>query len=155
MSSLRDLDKFTRGYIEAAFFSTNDEADETGGEPLDKNYDVGDLADVTLARMKADCARFQALYGDLIAYDNRKGGYDSIRGDDSLDAAAGRDFWFTRNGHGAGFWDGDWAEPAATRLDEASKSFGEYDLYIGDDGEIYGSGGVVDPEPVAAASPRP
>ena len=27
--------------------------------------------------------------------------------DDEL-ARAGTDFWLTRNGHGAGFWDGDW-----------------------------------------------
>jgi hypothetical protein len=26
------------------------------------------------------------------------------------EARAGHDFWLTRNGHGAGFWDGDWPE---------------------------------------------
>jgi hypothetical protein len=52
---------------------------------------------------------------------------------------AGHDFWLTRNGHGAGFWDGDWSEPAATRLTQCSKMFGNFDLYIGDDGMIHGS----------------
>jgi hypothetical protein len=36
-----------------------------------------------------------------------------------------------------GFWDGDWLEPYATRLSEAARKFGEFDLYRGDDGLIY------------------
>ncbi len=59
----------------------------------------------------------------------------------SDDEAAGHDFWLTRNGHGAGFWDGDWPEPAATRLTASSKKYGEFNLYLGDDGKIYGSKG--------------
>jgi hypothetical protein len=51
---------------------------------------------------------------------------------------AGHAFWLTRNGHGAGFWDGDWPEPHASALDEASKAFGSFDLYVGDDGMIHG-----------------
>ena len=38
---------------------------------------------------------------------------------------------------GAGFWDGDWKEPHGDRLTELSKTFGEVDLYVGDDGKIY------------------
>ena len=53
---------------------------------------------------------------------------------------AGHDFWLTRCGHGAGFWDGDRPEPAATVLTKASKAYGEVDLYIGDDGKVYAMG---------------
>ena len=53
------------------------------------------------------------------------------------DSEAGADFWFTRNGHGVGYWDGDYPEPQATRLDDASKRFGEVWLYVGDDGQLY------------------
>ncbi|MDH1266753.1 hypothetical protein N5C81_03870 [Rhizobium pusense] len=52
-------------------------------------------------------------------------------------AMAGHDFWLTRCDHGAGFWDGDWPEPAASALTEASKEFGNIDLYVGDGGQIY------------------
>lgn len=38
---------------------------------------------------------------------------------------------------GAGFWDGDWPEPYAAQLTNASRRFGNVDLYIGDDGLIY------------------
>jgi hypothetical protein len=51
-------------------------------------------------------------------------------------ARAGHDFWLTRNGHGAGFWDrglGDLGE----RLSKAAKVYGEVYLYPGDDGKVY------------------
>lgn len=50
---------------------------------------------------------------------------------------AGHDFWLTRNGHGAGFWDGDWPDAVGDRLTKASEAFGSCDLYVGDDGRLY------------------
>ncbi len=98
-----DLDPFTQGYVEALFFTesapgvdreefaTDDyqarmEEGSTGGSiPGDAAFD--DLAPDTLAKIMADC----------LAYD--RDGYSATR--------AGHDFWLTRNGHGAGFWDRD------------------------------------------------
>jgi hypothetical protein len=48
------------------------------------------------------------------------------------------DFWLTRNGHGAGFWDGDYKlsefdliyENLGDRLTELAKNFGECNLYV-------------------------
>jgi hypothetical protein len=118
----RSLDAFTRAYITAALWSTMDESTESGGEPMDKNYTIKDIAPETLARMAADAAQFQSANWDLIHYDLEQ---------------AGHDFWLTRNGHGAGFWDGDWPEPAATQLTDAAHAYGEFDLYVGDDGMIH------------------
>ena len=51
---------------------------------------------------------------------------------------AGTDFHFTRNGHGAGFWDGDWKEnnvgDAVTLLCELMGGC-ELTAYLNDDGE--------------------
>jgi len=58
-------------------------------------------------------------------------------GECTVDEKAGHDFWLTRNGHGAGFWDGDWQEPAGAELSKASKAFGEINLYVSDDGKLY------------------
>lgn len=126
------LDPFTRAYIEAMLWSTTDNADESGGEPLDANYDDGDLSPELLAQIVEDCKTFQRDHAADIA-----GG--SMRGDhgERLEARAGIDFWLTREGHGAGFWDGDWPEPAATRLTDAAHAFGSFDIYVGDDGQIY------------------
>lgn len=125
-------DAFTRAYIEAALWSTNDESDEQGGEPLDKNYGPGDIDPETMALIEEDCAYFQERYGRLIEEDDspaidKWGRWEK----------AGHDFWLTRNGHGAGFWDGDWPKHGDA-LTEAAHAFGEFYLTVGDDGVIYG-----------------
>jgi hypothetical protein len=45
------------------------------------------------------------------------------------------DLWLTRNGHGAGFWDGDYPE-TGDRLTAMAEGFGECELYVSDDQEI-------------------
>ncbi len=47
----------------------------------------------------------------------------------------GHDFWLTRNGHGAGFWDRGLGERGA-RLTAACKPYGEVNLYLTDDRHI-------------------
>lgn len=131
-----NIDPFTAAYIEAALWSSTDDDQEH----LDANYTVDDLAPETLAKMVADCARFQAENAaDIHADDACK-----FAADYSPSERAGHDFWLNRNGHGCGFWDGDWTEPHAYRLSAASEAFGQYDLYVSssDDGstsQIYGA----------------
>lgn len=122
------LDKFTRGYIDCALWSSTDEE----GKPLDKNFDISDLAPECLTRMIDDCAKFQEQNGELLTSEH----YNfAVKYD--ISEYAGHDFWLTRNRHGAGFWDGDWVSPAGDRLTVAAHNFGECDLYVGDDRKIY------------------
>ena len=116
------IDAFTQAYLECALWSTNDNATDDGGEPLDANYTIDDFEPDTLAVMIEDCTAFQASHGEHYT--------DS--------AQAGHDFWLTREGHGAGFWDGDYPEPEATLLTDASKAFGGFDLMVSD-GMIHGA----------------
>jgi hypothetical protein len=54
--------------------------------------------------------------------------------------AAGRDFWYTRNGHGVGFWDRGFkgrAGAIAQRLSDSASAFRESDIYRGDDSRVY------------------
>ena len=125
------LDEFTRAYIECALWSSMDESDEQGGDPLDQNYGINDISEETLERMVADCRQFMANNADAIQVGCLRQSHYSTYG------CAGHDFWLARNGHGAGFWDGDWLEPQATHLTNASKKFGEFNLYVGDNGKIY------------------
>lgn len=101
------MDAFTREYMKAAAL-TEDPQPPQGEypEPAADEYDPLFVKDAA-----RDCAAFQERAGELIA--------------DDLEHAA-RDFWYTRNGHGCGFWDGDWPEPAASELTKIAKSFGEY-----------------------------
>ena len=126
------LDKFTMSYLVAALWSTNDESTPEGGEPLDKNYDVSDIAPDALEKAKADCAKFQADNAEFLTDEH------CLKYEDSPASQAGHDFWLTRNGHGAGFWDGDWSDESDAALTAASKAFGEVYLEVGDDGQIHG-----------------
>jgi len=126
----RNLDQFTRAYIEAMLWSTNDESDKSGGYPMENNYGIDDFSEEFLAETIADCTKFQLENKEDIS-NAYLGSYNPVE-------YAGHDFWLTRVGHGCGFWDGDWEDDAGERLTEASKVFGEVEPYIGDDGKIYG-----------------
>jgi len=128
---MKKLDQFTTGYIECALWSTNDESTPEGGVPLDKNFSVSDIAPETLEKIISDCAKFQSENSETLAK------VEYPRNDSTDLAHAGHDFWLTRNGHGAGFWDGDLPEEIGDALTEACKKFGEVWLYVGDDGLIY------------------
>ncbi|MGV1943563.1 hypothetical protein ACQZ5D_24050 [Agrobacterium sp. 22-211-1] len=131
---------FFRSYVGAAFWSTTitPAGEDCEGDALDTNHDISDLAPATLESMLADCARFYDANKEHIHCDGAPVAGDFEGSIAALEAAmAGHDFWLTRCGHGAGFWNGDWPEPAASPLDKASKEFGEVDLIVGDDGQIY------------------
>jgi hypothetical protein len=132
--SERDLEDFLSAYIEAALWSTNDESDESGGNPLDDNYSRADIEPDTLEQMRAECNAFLAGgAAELIdAEPNPPRGRDGS----NRWEMAGHDFWLTRCGHGAGFWDGDWPENGDA-LTELSEKAEERWLYLGDDGKIY------------------
>ena len=129
---------FFDAYIAAALWSSTDDNDE----PLDHAYGIGDIDAATLATMRADCERFAREQAEWITDEHLKYGPVASREHEGMYGAverAGHDFWLTRNGHGCGFWDGDWNEPAATHLTAAAHAFGEFNLYVGDDGQVYGT----------------
>ena len=128
-----DLDKFLQGYIECALWSSNDESTESGGEPLDSNYSVDDIAPETIKAMRDDCEDFMIrnqvnLIDYCIAIGNRS--------DYSGMECAGHDFWLTRNGHGSGFWDRELCD-LGDSLTKAAEVYSSVDLYVGDDGLIH------------------
>jgi len=102
------LDPFTQGYIEAMFFTDGEQLHLDGcgnGTFLADSSEApcfGDLAPEALATIILDCATFQAANRESleVAYSRA---YDA--------AQAGRDYWFTRNRHGVGFWDRKELEP--------------------------------------------
>ena len=124
------LDEFMSAYIEAALWSSTDD----NGEPFDKNHGSESLAPETSARMRTDCAAFlnHRLGGRLIGIAERleAEGKWSLPGgvNCSVMAYAGHDLWLTRNGHGCGYWDGDWPKGIAEGLDKLAHEYGSFDL---------------------------
>jgi len=118
------LDSFTKGFIEAAFFSDSscfdsseffgDEAQEQvregqadGSVPNDAS--PADIDPESLAAIKAFCAAFQTRAADVLrlAYERD---YDETQ--------AGRDLYFTYAGHGVGYWDRDALKANEADLEE-------------------------------------
>lgn len=113
------LTEFQQGYVEAMFFTADEEL---------RDVTFADLSDEALAKVRGDCARFVTAARDLLneAYSDT---YDIMQ--------AGRDFWFNRNGHGVGFWDRDLPKPLGDKLSKVAHASGECSLYMGDDGKLY------------------
>jgi len=117
-----DLEVFTAACVEALFFTDTGDAEQPAADT--------ELAPGTLADLQADCRSWWRRFGPYVLACRDKMP-DAVR-------RAGHDFWLTRNGHGAGFWDGDWrGTPYADTFTEGAKAYGEFETYAGDDGLIY------------------
>jgi hypothetical protein len=114
VTSDRDRDAFVEAYISAAGELTSD----------DDEFDDAQWSKEGLADMKKDADMFYKKAERLL---------QTLDADPSQH---GYDFWLTRNGHGAGFWDRGYGE-AGDKLTAFSEKFGEANLYVGDDGMIY------------------
>jgi len=111
--------------VTALWSSLNwDNQDENGNpEPLDNDYDVIDFSEKARSRSALECKLFCKKAGTLL---------------EGLDLEqVGHDFWLTRNGHGAGFWDGDYEKELGDKLTAIAKEFPEINIYVGDDNKLY------------------
>lgn len=125
-------DPFLRGYLMAAFWTSDDNAPSgeysTSGRPEEM---MTNLSPEALERATADCAAFESANRELLESATEYGSnfnYDSEN--------AGHDFWLSRNGHGAGYFDRDLGE-IGDALQAAARASGSCDLYAGDDGKLY------------------
>lgn len=154
----RELPAFVRGYIEAMFFTEEctdvtieefrtpefqerlREGEVSGSIPGETGF--LDIHPDSLERIVADCGAFRVRAGALLdeAYTRvepaKVGGFTSnAHPEYDYDAeCAGRDFWFTRNGHGVGFWSRLALEAGelGERLSVISRDFGEVQIWFAD-----------------------
>lgn len=123
MTDIHSISNMARHYLIAALWTGTDDE----GEPLDKEYDLSDCAEELLVRAEEDCESFLRMAYTL---DHSDWSFEQL----------GHDFLLTRCGHGCGFWDRDLgSEFIRERLTEIAHSFGSFDIYVGDDGMLYGS----------------
>lgn len=122
---MKTLDTFTKAYIEALLWSSTD----MDGTPLDGF----ELAEEAIERAMEDCRLFQEENQTLLE--------QAYSFDDYGTNAAGHDFWLTRNGHGAGFWDHGLGE-IGDQLTKQAHKFGQQDAVVGDNGLVYLEGGI-------------
>lgn len=90
-------------------------ASNTDGQgPLDNYFNYSDIHPDTMASMLADYRQFKAENAEVLFQ--------------GADEAASRDFWLSRNGHGAGFLDRDMERADSDRLQDAAEAYGEFNL---------------------------
>lgn len=112
------MDLFTKAFYEALFWSSLDDY----GEPLNDNFDIGDLSPDSKTALDDECQRFQTVNAFLM---------------EGLDAKqCGHDFALTRNLHGTGFWDRGLGK-IGDELSMSAVSYGCVNLYEGDDGKLH------------------
>ncbi len=105
-------------YITAILWSSVDD----DGEPLDDNYTREDFAPESIDKVQSDIDQFINEAGSLL--------------DGISDDMIGHNLWFTRCGHGAGFWDRGLGG-VGDQLTALCVSMPNIDPYIGDDGKVY------------------
>jgi hypothetical protein len=118
---MRDNDAFNafceatiEAHLWADCFVDDPETGELTAEPMDHAANL--LTEKAARAIRSDCADFWVANVRMIR---------------DRPEQAGHDFALTRNGHGAGFWDGDWPEHG-DMLTEASKPFGTRSLWFND-----------------------
>ena len=121
MRNLQEMmDRRLIQYLETALWASTSMYDD---EPLDNNYTIMDFDRESVAKAEQDLDSF----------------FDQIRNYDILadDEQVSHDFWLTRNGHGAGFWDRPELYPngADQVLTDLAHSFGPSNI-IEDEGTL-------------------
>lgn len=80
------------------------------------NFNLEDIHANAVAQALADCNKFVDKAGDLL--------------NELTEEQIGHDFWLTRNGHGAGFWDRDFiSKEVGKKLTEICKEFKEINVF--------------------------
>jgi len=100
------------------FFSGCDVGEELEGVKIETWFDPD-----FVERANADLETFQEKAGSLIEQALEYQGSDQVA----------HDFWYTRNGHGVGFWDGDYPQSLGESLTQVAREMGEVWVAIGCD----------------------
>jgi hypothetical protein len=110
------FDAFAEGYLEAMFFTNGDSGDDD--EMHLNSLGTQRLTRASVLKILRDCAAFQKGARELL---------DEAYQRDYDETQAGRDFWFTRQGHGVGFWDRTEldADDLGRKLSSEARKFGE------------------------------
>lgn len=146
-----ELREIFKGYIECALWTEEDRLKDEMTTDIDKEdiEDMDEIEKIIYLKGKYENKNFISFMSDDIDIDSRIQAYKDIKnfisyaGPEAINEAIeengyfrlGMDIWFTRNGHGSGFFDHSY-ENEKILMDAGHKLKG-VDLYVGDDNKIY------------------
>ncbi len=120
------LEKMVRGYLKCALWSSTDQ----NGEPLDARFRLENISASSTLTAYDDCLEFVRDCAMADLWD----GDELDRGLCLMPDTFGHDFWLSRNGHGAGFFDRHelYGKAKGDKLQSIARKFGEVNPF--DDG---------------------
>lgn len=132
-------EEMVAGFLEAMIWAEVPVTDDPNGPDYDKTiedlgYSVWDVSDEARALVTADCEKFIEVFKDE--------NWDSLKLIEDW-RQVGMDFYFTRQGHGTGFWDRPqiYGKELGDRLTSITESlFNEIYAYV-QDGKVEIEGG--------------
>jgi len=144
-----ELNEIFKGYIECALWTEEERLRDEVTDELEDSEDMDEIEKIIHLKGKFEKGDFNSFISDDIDVDSRIDAYNDIKqfiedaGDEAINEAIeenglfklGMDIWFTRNGHGSGFFDHSYENENI--LISAGKKMKGSDLYIGDDNKLY------------------
>ena len=133
-----DMDALVEAYLEAAAWSSSahtGEGDEDDERPLDDVMAEREIdwTDSAKKHARKVCEDFVALAFEICGEKI----FDRFaRGQWTIEECVGHDFWLTRMGHGAGFWDRG-IKPEGDQLTKVADLFGEDDYTYVENGAVH------------------
>ena len=134
---MTDIRRMTLQYLETALWSSHDWDDmDDSDNPthFDENYCVADFTDEAADIARKECEYFVHLLEcynpldcNLLEQALEFGDYEQL----------GHDLWLTRNGHGCGFWDGDYGDKLGRKLTDECKPYGGQHVLIDENGKLH------------------
>ena len=103
--------------------------------PLDDHFGFDDFTEESLRKAQADIDDWFEYLEENDLYDRA----EERQGDDRI----AHDFWLTRNGHGAGYWDGDYDDrdddddTLGRDLTDACKPYGSQHVWVDESGNLH------------------
>ncbi|MFK0015709.1 hypothetical protein [Streptomyces sp. NPDC091027] len=116
---------FTLSALQSALWADampDEEDGEMGLGDAAQQYDLSDMDEKSREEFLGYCRDFCVSNFDDLA--------------DISPERAGHDFWMTSQGHGCGFWDGDYPAELGDRLTQASKPYHFDSVWVWDSGIV-------------------
>lgn len=132
------------GYIAAMFFTSENGGmiGEEGDEAGQVLASIENIAMPTIVKINQDChklaQRLEEWFSKGSGRTDKTWLIELYGSEQEVLEAAGRDFWYTQNHHGCGYWEtDDWPVDMGNMLTAFANSYNERWLIVGDDKQLH------------------
>ena len=119
--SEHDIQTILDAYLECVIFTESGDGHDDGVDPFDGKT-IYDFDNYSIVETRQQIEWFVDVAGDAL--------------DDISDESIGYDLWYTRNGHGVGFWDRGYDDDKVEILERLCKVLGYADCGVSKTGKI-------------------